>query len=196
MFKHAFIRLQLFFKKPKFIPLLLFNGLSCVVMDSIADCFEQKIIENRPTPYDYNRTFTFSATGFFGGCSDHIWYYLIEKGFPGRTRRNITIKVTLDQFFYSAFEIVGFFILYNLIDGKGYREGIDELKKKFVETLTVSYLIWPIAQIINFTFVPLSLRVIYSEVVSLVWSTYLSWVKHRDCITESDVRESSSKENT
>lgn len=180
MFRNIFSRIGLFFKQPKFAPLLVFNGISCLAMDSLADCLEQKVIEKRPIPYDYDRTVKFATTGLFGSCSDQVWYYILERGFPGVGNKFVFIKVTLDQVFYSAFEIICFFIIYNLIDGKSFNGGIRELKEKFFEVLTVSYLVWPTLQIINFKFVPFSLRVLYSEAASLIWSIYLSWVKHRD----------------
>ena len=179
MFTHIFHRLRSFFKHPRFLPLLFFNGVSCVVIHAVGDCLEQKLIE-RQMPYDYHRTVKFAATGIFSGTSDHVWYYMLDKGFPGVNNRSVIIKVTLDQFFYTAFEIVCFFLIYNIIDGKGIKGGISELKEKYFEILTVSYVFWPILQLVNFKFVPLSLRVIYSEVMSLIWCMYLSWATHRE----------------
>ena len=182
MFTHILHRLRSFFKQPRFVPLLIFNCVSCVAIHAVGDCLEQKLIERRAVPYNYNRTIKFSATGLFSGTSDHCWYYFLDKGFPGVNNRTVFIKVTLDQFFYTAFEIICFFLLYNIIDGKGFKGGISELKEKFLEVLTVSYLFWPILQLFNFKFVPLSLRVIYSEVMSLIWCMYLSWATHRNIL--------------
>ena len=193
MFTHIFHRLHSFFKHPRFFPLLIFNSVSCVCIHAVGDCLEQNLIERCAIPYDYSRTVKFAATGIFSGSSDHCWYYLLDRSFPGVKSRSVIIKVTLDQFFYTAFEIICFFIIYNLIDGKGFEGGVAELKGKFLEVLTVSYIFWPILQFINFKFVPLSLRVIYSEVMSLIWCMYLSWAKHRDTrnatVTNSKKRE-------
>jgi hypothetical protein len=41
-------------------------------------------------------------------------------------------------------------------------------------TLVASYFLWPAAQIVNFLMVPLDLRVLYTNLVSIAWTAYIS----------------------
>jgi hypothetical protein len=41
-------------------------------------------------------------------------------------------------------------------------------------TLVASYFLWPAAQIVNFLLVPLDLRVLYTNLVSIAWTAYIS----------------------
>lgn len=35
--------------------------------------------------------------------------------------------------------------------------------------------VWPVAQAVNFTFVPMDHRLLFANVVALCWNTYLAW---------------------
>lgn len=94
------------------------------------------------------------------------------------------------------------------LEEKSWRETVAELKQKFVVTYKVSWypslcthlqvglkepgvtflllfafgqlewIFWPAAQVLNFYFLPSSLRVTYTNLVYLGWSMVLSYLKH------------------
>ena len=41
------------------------------------------------------------------------------------------------------------------------------------------YKLWPAAQVVNFYVIPLKFRVNFSNIVSLFWNTYVSWLANR-----------------
>lgn len=41
------------------------------------------------------------------------------------------------------------------------------------------YKLWPAAQLVNFYIIPLKFRVNFSNIVSLFWNTYVSWLANR-----------------
>jgi hypothetical protein len=49
-----------------------------------------------------------------------------------------------------------------------------------VPTLVANWYVWPAAQLINFTVVPLDLRILYVNVVSIAWTAFISNVANSD----------------
>jgi protein Mpv17 len=52
------------------------------------------------------------------------------------------------------------------------------LQSKFLPTLAANYMIWPLAHLINFRFVPSEYRILYNNVVCVAWLTGLSFLTH------------------
>jgi protein Mpv17 len=52
----------------------------------------------------------------------------------------------------------------------------EKLSSTYWPALSRNWMIWPIVQFINFKYVPLELRVLVVNVVSLGWNCYLSYL--------------------
>jgi len=57
-------------------------------------------------------------------------------------------------------------------------EIVEKWQQEYLTALKFNYMIWPAAQIFNFTFVPLQHRVLFANMISLLWSTILSYLQH------------------
>ena len=53
------------------------------------------------------------------------------------------------------------------------------LQERYVQTLIKNYKIWPLAQTLNFTFVPIQHRVGFVQIVAIFWNAYLSWMANK-----------------
>ena len=53
---------------------------------------------------------------------------------------------------------------------------IQKLDTTWWPTLQTNWMVWPFVQMINFTFLPLQHRVLFANVISIGWNSYLSWV--------------------
>lgn len=66
------------------------------------------------------------------------------------------------------------------MEGKTWRESIEELKKKFLTTFLLECAVWPPLQAVNFLYLPTSLRVVYVSMIDLGWAVVLSRLKHKE----------------
>uniref|UniRef100_A0A061SD31 Protein Mpv17 n=1 Tax=Tetraselmis sp. GSL018 TaxID=582737 RepID=A0A061SD31_9CHLO len=107
----------------------------------------------------------------------HYWYKgLDEVVLPNASKSTaaVVLKILLDQLFFAPTFLVVFWFFLKLLEGHpeaAYTMVVDKL----FSTLLVSYLLWPVAHFINFRFIPSSQRLLYINVVTIFWTTYLSW---------------------
>jgi len=52
----------------------------------------------------------------------------------------------------------------------------DKLNSTYWPALSRNWMVWPVVQFINFKYVPLELRVLVVNIVSLGWNCYLSYL--------------------
>lgn len=122
-----------------------------------------------------------------------------------RSKTILTTKILLDQFVFSVFYPMFFLItsgvmlktskpLYNSIFEKdenkkremiqqcnmslfkkSLNEGITDVKNKFLDIYVLDCAVWPIAQMINFSFVPQHLQPVYVNILNIGWNTFLCY---------------------
>jgi protein Mpv17 len=96
---------------------------------------------------------------------------------PDRPRDDDTvlIKMVLDQLVWSpAFTCVFFAWLCLTTAELGVGETWPMIQDRLLPTMAANYLIWPLAHLVNFKYVPPSTRILYNMAVSVVWCALLS----------------------
>jgi hypothetical protein len=68
----------------------------------------------------------------------------------------------------------------HLLDGKHIKETYEIFKDKFLKIYLYDTLIWPGSQLINFYFVSDTYRLLYVNVMSIVWNACLSYLLFND----------------
>lgn len=111
----------------------------------------------------------------------HRWFLILDKVIGKSVKNGAILKVMADQVIYAPFTILTFFGFACAMKPSTSFEMktlTDKIQNDFVKTYIADCTIWPAANFINFTFVPLIYRASFTAVTQLVWQTYLSVVTH------------------
>eukprot|EP00698_Gefionella_okellyi_P023914 TRINITY_DN8298_c0_g1_i1.p1 TRINITY_DN8298_c0_g1~~TRINITY_DN8298_c0_g1_i1.p1 ORF type:complete len:251 (+),score=36.47 TRINITY_DN8298_c0_g1_i1:150-902(+) len=131
----------------------------------------------QPFKYDFARTTRIGLYGLcFSGPYMHFWFGALTKIVPAAARAAPLKQMILDQAVMAPIMLAAF------LSGTGFMEGMTttEVKRKlddvFVPALKANYMVWPLAQYVNFRYIPLHHRPLFSMVLSLGWNTYICMV--------------------
>ncbi|KZT21716.1 hypothetical protein NEOLEDRAFT_1099047 [Neolentinus lepideus HHB14362 ss-1] len=135
--------------------------------------------------YDVLRTLRFFAFGFTMGPIIGRWNIFLERKFPLRTIQSgpiagkvsipaLTKRVAADQLFMAPIGLVAFLGSMSVMEGRDATHIKRKFKDIYTPALIANWQVWPIAQLINFRFMPLSYRVPFQSTCGVFWTLYLS----------------------
>ncbi|XP_075155393.1 mpv17-like protein [Haematobia irritans] len=131
--------------------------------------------------YDYMRALRFGIFGsLYVAPTLYAWVRLSSAMWPQMSLRVGLVKAAVEQFSYGPFACASFFAGMSFLEGKTTKEAIQEVKNKFIPTFKVGIYIWPILQTINFSMVPERHRLVFVSICSLMWTTFLAYMKRMD----------------
>lgn len=88
-------------------------------------------------------------------------------------------KTLLGQATVFPVYVAAFFTYTGLLEGKRLPQAVEKVQNKFWPTYCAGSIFWPCANMVNFTLVPATQRVLYVAGVGLLWNVYLSWQNSR-----------------
>jgi len=164
---------------------------SCIM--SFSDVMCQKVVskadpEKRPLKLDSTRVLHVAITGaVWSGPITHYWYILLEKmyGVIAKVTNiqepviGLMVKLILDSIIFSSVTITGYFTMRSILEGTGLAGAKEKLTSRFFSTLFGAWKFWPMANAVNFWFVPLYLRVLYMNILSVFWTGWLTYVNSK-----------------
>lgn len=158
---------------------LLTKACTSFVGFMLGDLIAQHI--SHPGAVDVLRIIRLGCYGLLiDGPVGSLWYDLLEKFvYPEQPTTNtaVLVKTALDQVVYATIMTAVFFAVIKAAEGHPDLI-LSTLQSKFWPTLAANYMIWPLAHVINFKFVPAEFRILYNNVVCVAWLTYLSLLTH------------------
>lgn len=111
--------------------------------------------------------------GVFGPVATN-WFGFLARNVNMRNRRVETLaRVACDQLLFAPVMIGVFLSSMATMEGANAQA---RLEKTWWTALKANWMVWPFVQFINFTFMPLQHRLLFANVISIGWNSYLSWV--------------------
>jgi hypothetical protein len=150
------------------------KAISSAVTNVIGDIIAQEIAGNKKL--DVMRTVKFGSFGLIvTGPLVHFWYKLLNQVFSRfpTTPLTVVIKIALHQLVFTPALFVLFWTWIAMFEGTVHKLK-SQISNNMLRMVVAQLKIWPLAQYINFRYVPLNLQVLFSNLVALVWNIYFS----------------------
>ncbi|KJH48217.1 Mpv17 / PMP22 family protein [Dictyocaulus viviparus] len=159
---------------------MLSNTVCCAVQLSIGDALQQVLHgDTEKNGWDRARSARLGASGVVIGPMMTVWYRYLDAKYVERRLPIVVKKVLIDACTNPVFSST-IITVCGLLEGKTFREAINEYLSKMFHILKVDLSIWPPVQFISFLLLPPPLRVFYINVVYLIYSCIISFIKHND----------------
>ncbi|CDW84001.1 peroxisomal membrane protein 2 [Stylonychia lemnae] len=164
-------------KRP-FLTKMATSGTLGAVGDLLCQYLEKKYQISQTNEWNVKRTFNFAAMGaFFSAPILHFHFTkLLPFIAPKKSSMALSKKLIVDQLIVSPIFMAGWFTTINLLDGNGLNRSYEDLKIKFIPTMTAHWKVWPAVNFVNFLFIPIQYQVLFANMVSLFFNSYLSYM--------------------
>lgn len=130
----------------------------------------------RPTGLGSSCSRVVRRVAIFGPVAS-TWFGLLQRHVVHQNKHVQTLlRVFVDQSAFAPVMIGVFCSSMAALEGASPRE---RLNQSYVPAMTANYYMWPLVQVINFTFVPPALRLLFVNVLAVGWNTYLSFLNSK-----------------
>ncbi|GAW09292.1 hypothetical protein F5879DRAFT_939998 [Lentinula edodes] len=164
-----------------------FNALGDFVAQTYQNTYGKQE-HTGPFRYDLDRTLRFFCFGFAISPLIGRWNVFLERHFPLRASSgsgSVSLKalfkrVAADQIVMAPIGLSLFLGSMGVME----RRTMPQIKQKFFDLYTpaliTNWQVWPIAQLINFRFMPLPYRVPFQSTCGVFWTLYLSIINSKE----------------
>ncbi|OJT14363.1 Protein sym1 [Trametes pubescens] len=167
------------------------NALGDVVAQLTQKFVDKQEEKRRSTHwrYDIPRTLRFFAFGFGMGPVIGRWNLLLEKHFPLRTLGGKTGKVSVralarrvgaDQLLMAPIGLSLFIGSMGIMEGRDAKHIQQRFSDLYKPAILANWQVWPLAQLVNFRFMPLPYRVPFQSTCGVFWTLYLSLLNAKE----------------
>lgn len=164
----------------------LSSAVTGFVTFSLGDVIAQKLEKGGNKVLDLKRSMKVGLLGFvMNGVFLTRWFDYLDRvvGTCMHTKANVICKVVADQLVYAPLAIMAYFsyATATLSDNANADSSfLTKMVDDFWPTFAADCTIWPVANVVNFRYVPLVYRASFTSFVALIWQTYMSVVAYAD----------------
>ncbi|CAL5869191.1 uncharacterized protein PFLUO_LOCUS3419 [Penicillium psychrofluorescens] len=155
---------------------ILTSSVTSAVLFGSGDVLAQQVIDRRGLEkHDYGRTGRMALYGgaIFGPAAT-AWYGILQRHVVLKGTTSTTIaRVAADQILFAPVNLTCFLSSMAIMEGS---DPVEKWRNSFIPSYKANLIVWPFVQGANFAFVPLELRVLVVNVVSLGWNCFLSLI--------------------
>ncbi|KAG0668264.1 hypothetical protein C6P45_004870 [Maudiozyma exigua] len=128
------------------------------------------------TKFNFTRFITFSMWGQFISFFQVPWYRILNFFFTeDPSVVQVFERVLADQLLYSPLFLLFFFTYSNFVMERGNTDTLKvKIQKLYISTLGCNLVVWPLAQLINFSIIPKPFQIPFSSSVGVLWNCFLS----------------------
>ena len=147
------------------------SGVAYLLGDSLAQFLSKR------KSFDFGRVARSTIAGFFShGPQLHFWCLFLDKfvGFGKRTYLSLPLKILLDQTFFALYLNGAYCAIIETLKGSTRRSIWRRVRTAALPSLFSSWKFWPFVHLITYSIVPFHLRVLWVDVVEVVWVAILA----------------------
>jgi hypothetical protein len=159
---------------------ILTKCISSGIVSGCGDVLGQYIVvKKHKKEWDPLRTGRFMLLGFaLVAPIIHVWYGSLMVRFPGHGATAIAKRVFLDQAFFAPLFLPMWLLNLWVLEGRSHEYVLENVRAQVPKMIVANWELWIPAQIVNLGFVPPKYQVLFSNLVAVVWNTYLSYTTH------------------
>ncbi|KAL2882860.1 sym-1 [Colletotrichum salicis] len=155
---------------------LLTQSITTAILFATGDITAQQLVDKRGLEkHEWARTGRMALYGgvIFGPVAT-TWFKFLQNNVVLKNKNaEMLARVAVDQGVFAPVMISVFLSSMATLEGGSIKEKLD---KNYKTALTSNYMLWPFVQVVNFKFVPLHHRVLFVNVISIGWNSYLSFL--------------------
>jgi len=173
--------LNLYYRQVQKRPMITQSTMAST-MWVLGDCLAQNL-ENynlpqnqKSKPYNYLRTLKMGLIGLcWNGPFSSWWLRYLDRKFTSSTHPKIIFKkLFFDQVFQNPTLTSGVILLVGLSNNLGLEKSIAVVRSDLLEVMYRGWIYWTTIQIVNFRMVPLNYRLLFVQIMAIIWNGYLS----------------------